>query len=149
MNAKRYLEGYRQIKQEITWINNQIEKIKSELDYHPIQLDNSGASHLNYREDKMASKMAEVVDLYKELEQRRLDLTLREGKIYKMVRQIDDVKERKVLVLRYLTEHPRKKFAPLSWREIGFRMGYTAEGVRHIHDRALKNFSAIMKKTES
>lgn len=149
MTAKEYLEQYRKGKMQMIWIARQIEKIETELGYHPIQLDDSGASHLNYREDKFAEKMAEVGDLYNDLNLAKEKLILTEGEIWKKVGQIEDIREQKVLMLRYLTIHPKRPYAPIGWRDIGFRMGYSAEGARHLHDRALKNFSKILKLTES
>jgi DNA-directed RNA polymerase specialized sigma subunit len=150
MTAKEYLEQVRQIRQEIIRLGEQIETIRTDVgSYHPIQLDDTGASHLNYRTDKLSEKMAAVVDLCSELEDKKADLILQEAFIRKLVSMLSDPREREVLTLRYLTIHPRKPFAPIGWKQIGFRMGYSAEGARHLHDRALKSFSQIIKKTES
>ena len=150
MTAKRYLEQVRRIRQEITHLDEQIRTIRSTVDsYHPIQIDDTGASHLNYRTDKMSEKMSEVVDLWQELEDKKADLILREAEVRKKVSQIEDVAEKEVLILRYLTIHPRQPLKPIGWRQIGYRMGYSPEGARHIHDRALRDFDEILKKTES
>jgi len=149
MTAKEYLEQIRQIRQEISFINQHIESIRTECEYHPIQLDSTGGSHLNYRTDKLSEKMAEVVDLTRELEEKRAEWILKESEIRKTVDKLSNPSEREVLVLRYMAIHPRKPYAPLGWKTIGFRMGYTAEGARKIHDKALKNFDKIINCTES
>lgn len=149
MTAREYLEQSRRIRQEIVWINRQIEEIETSLGYHPIQLDDSGASKSNYREDKMSEALSKVADLYTEIQIKKADLIAKDEEIHRQVNKLDDIREREVLRLRYLERHPRRTLAPLGWRQIGFRMGYTAEGVRKIHSKAMKNLEKILKSTES
>lgn len=149
MSAKEFLEGSRRIRQEILWINRQIEEIETSLGYHPIQLDDSGASKSNYREDKMCESLAKVADLYSDLQKKKAELIIKDEEIHKEVDKLTDIREREVLKLRYLERHPRRAIAPLGWRAIGYRLGYTAEGVRKIHSKAIKNLSEILKSTES
>lgn len=148
MNAKEYLEQSRRIRQEIIWINRQIEEIETSLGYHPIQLDDSGASKSNYREDKMSESLAKVADLYADLQKKKADLIIKDEEIHNQIDKLEDIREREVLKLRYLERHPRRLIAPLGWRAIGFRLGYTAEGVRKIHSKALKNLSEVLKGVE-
>lgn len=145
MNAKEFLEGSRKIRQEIIWINRQIEEIETSLGYHPIQLDDSGASKSNYRSDQMSEALSKVADLYTDLQGKKAELIIKDEEIHEKVDQLDDIREREVLRLRYLERHPRRIIAPLGWRQIGFRMGYTAEGVRKIHSKAIKNLTEILK----
>lgn len=146
MNAKEYLEQSRRIRQEIVWINRQIEEIETSLGYHPIQLDDSGASKSNYREDKMSESLAKVADLYSDCQKKKADLIIKDEEIHRQIDKLEDIREREVLRLRYLERHPRRTIAPLGWRAIGFRLGYTAEGVRKIHSKAIKDLSEILKK---
>ena len=145
MNAKEFLEGSRKIRQEIIWINRQIEEIETSLGYHPIELDDSGASKSNYREDKLSESLAKVADLYADLQRKKVELIIMDERIHEEVNKLEDIREREVLRLRYLERHPRRIIAPLGWRQIGFRMGYTAEGVRKIHAKAIKNLNEILK----
>lgn len=149
MTAKEFLEGSRRIRQEIIWINRQIEEIETSLGYHPIQLDDSGASKSNYREDKMSESLAKVADLYADLQRKKADLITKDEEIYRTVDKLDDIREREVLRLRYLERHPRRLIAPLGWRAIGFRLGYTAEGARYIHDKAIRKLNTILNSTET
>lgn len=149
MNAKEFLEGSRRIRQEIIWINRQIEEIETSLGYHPIELDDSGASKSNYREDKLSESLAKVADLYSDYQKKKADLIIKDEEIHKTIDKLEDIREREVLKLRYLERHPRRLIAPLGWRAIGFRLGYTAEGVRKIHSKAIKDLSEILKSTES
>lgn len=149
MNAKEFLEGSRRIRQEIIWINRQIEEIETSLGYHPIQLDDSGASKSNYREDKTSEALAKVADLYADLQRKKADLIIKDEEIHRQVDKLDDIREREVLRLRYLERHPRRLIAPLGWRAIGFRLGYTAEGARYIHDKAIRKLNTILNSTET
>ena len=149
MNAKEFLEGSRRIRQDIIWINRQIEEIETSLGYHPIQLDDSGASKSNYREDKTSEALAKVADLYADLQRKKADLITKDEEIYRTVDKLDDIREREVLRLRYLERHPRRLIAPLGWRAIGFRLGYTAEGARYIHDKAIRKLNTILNSTET
>lgn len=146
MNAKEYLEQSRKIRQEIIWINRQIEEIETSLGYHPLQLDDTGGSKSNYQEDKMSEALAKVADLYADLQAKKAELIIKDEEIHKEVDKLDDIREREVLRLRYLERHPRRLIAPLGWRQIGFRMGYTAEGVRKIHSKAIKNLTEILNR---
>lgn len=149
MSAKEFLEGSRRIRQEIVWINRQIEEIETSLGYHPIQLDDSGASKSNYREDKMCESLAKVADLYSDLQREKADLIIKDEEIHKEISKLEDIREREVLRLRYLERHPKRITAPLGWRSIGFRLGYTAEGARYIHDKAIKKLDKIINSTET
>lgn len=149
MNAKEYLEQSRKIRQEIIWINRQIEEIETSLGYHPIQLDDSGASKSNYRSDQMSEALSKVADLYTDLQRKKAELIIKDEEIHNKVDQLDDIREREVLRLRYLERHPRRLIAPLGWRQIGYRMGYTAEGARYIHDKALKKLDDLINSAET
>lgn len=149
VGAKEYLEQSRRIRQDIAWINSQIERIETSLGYHPLQLDDSGASKSNYRGDKMCDALSKVADLYTDIQNKKAELILKDEEIHTQVNKLDDPRESEVLIYRYLVRHPRKPTAPLGWRAIGFRMGYTAEGVRKLHNKAIKDFEELLKSTDS
>ena len=138
MTAKEYLMQYRDIQEEIACITEQIEEIESLLEYHPVQLDDSGASKSNYKEDKMSACMAEVADLYSDLAEKNAKLILKKQEIREMVDKLKEhPRERELLMLRYLTAHPKRLYAPLGWKEISRRMNYSLEGLKKVHARAL------------
>lgn len=145
MTAKEYLLQYREIQEEIVCIIQQIAEIESLLDYHPVQLDDSGASKSNFREDKMSSCMAEVADLYAELREKNAKLILKKQEIRERVNQLTNPNEREVLDLRYLTKHPKRDYAPIGWKEISKRMNYSIQNVQKIHVTALKHMEEIIK----
>ena len=115
------------------------------LGYHPVQLDDSGASKSNYREDKMSTCMAEVADLYTELREKNAKLILKKQEIRENVSQLVNPNEREVLDLRYLTKHPKRDYAPIGWKEISKRMNYSVQNVQKIHVSALKHMQEIIK----
>lgn len=146
MNAKDYLERYRTIRLRMVQLNDRILSIRTEVgSYHPIQLDDSGASHLNYREDKIIKAMMKI----EALEEKKEKLLTKADEIKENISLIDDPLESMVLWLRYIEPHPKRPLSPLGWRTIGMRIGYSQEGAKHIHERALKHFAEILKKTES
>jgi DNA-directed RNA polymerase specialized sigma subunit len=144
MNAKEYLEQYRSIRLKMVQLNDRILSIETEVaSYHPRQLDDSGASHLNYREDKIIKAMTRI----ESLEEKKGRLLLKADEIKENIGKVEDPLESMVLWLRYIEPHPNKSYAPLGWREIGKRINYSQEGAKKIHTRALKHFSE--KCTES
>lgn len=146
MNAKEYLERYRTIRLGILQYNERISMINTEVaSYHPIQLDDSGASHLNYREDKILKAMEKI----ETLEERKYKLVLKGDEIKENIGKVSDPLENTVLWLRYIEPHPKRPLSPLGWRTIGNKIGYSQEGAKHIHTRALKHFAEILNQTES
>ena len=144
MNAKEYLEQYRSIRLKIVQLNDRILSIETEVaSYHPRQLDDSGASHLNYREDKIIKAMTRI----ESLEEKKEKLLLKADEIKENIGKVEDPLESMVLWLRYVEPHPSKAYAPLGWREIGKKINYSQEGAKKIHLRALKHLSE--KYTES
>ena len=144
MNAKEYLEQYRAIRLRLVQLNDRILSIEAEVaSYHPIQLDDSGASHLNYREDKIIKAMTRI----EALEEKKEKLLVKADEIKESIGKLDDPLESMVLWLRYIEPHPNKAYAPLGWREIGKKINYSQEGAKKIHVRALKHLSE--KCTES
>lgn len=147
MNAKEYLLQYRDIQEEIASIMGQIEEIESFLGYHPVQLDNVGGSRSNYREDKMSEYLSKVADLYAELQEKNAKLILKKQEIREKVELLKEYpNEREVLMLRYLTIHPKRAYAPIGWKEIGRRMNYSPEGLKKIHSRALNHLQEELEK---
>lgn len=145
MNAKEYLERSRRIRQEIVWISRQIEEIETSLGYHPLQLDDSGASKSNYKPDKMTEAMAKVGDLYTELTNKKAEYVIKNNEIYSKLEMLKDVNEREVLRLRYLEKHPKRPLYPIGWSSIAYKIGYSKQGIIKLHARALRHFDDILK----
>ena len=146
MTVKRYLLQSLIIREKIAYIEERIDKLTSDLGYHPIQLDDSGASHLNYREDKMLEKMVEKTDLEMEWNEERINLEKKNCEIRSFIESLDNPEYIAVLTERYITENKRYPARLNTWVAIAFKLGMTSEeAVKQKHKRALqkleKNFS--------
>lgn len=146
MTAKEYLEQSRKIRQEIVWINKQIEEIETSLGYHPMQLDDSGASKSNFVPDKMCEALSKVGDLYTDLNEKKAELVIKNNEIYSRLELLEDVSEREVLRLRYLERHPLRPLYPIGWVLIARKMNYSKQGIIKLHSRALKHFGEVLKR---
>ena len=147
MNARDYLMQSLRIRENLRYIAERIEKLKTDLEYHPLQLDDSGASHLNCREDKFAEKMAEIADLQTEWEQKRLDLEKKNDEIRGKVEELKNPEYVAVLTARYLTENRRTPCRLNSWVAVAFKLGMTSEeAVKQKHKRALRAFEKIISQ---
>ena len=145
MTAKQYLLQSIKIRERMAFIRERIEKIESDLGYHPIQLDDSGASHLNYREDKMSEKMAELADLDTEYKAELVNLEKKNEEIRATVEKIENPEYRAVLTARYLTENKRYPCRLNAWVSIAFSLGLTSEeAVKQKHKRAVKILEKIL-----
>lgn len=145
MNAREYLMQSLRIRESLHYINERIEKLKTDLEYHPKELDDSGASHLNYREDKFAEKMAEIADLQTEWEQKRIDLERKNAEIRETVESLPNAEYVAVLTARYLTENKRTPCRLNSWVAVAFKLGMTSEeAVKQKHKRALRALQKII-----
>ncbi len=149
MNAREYLMQSLRIRESLQYINERIEKLKTDLEYHPKELDDSGASHLNYREDKFAEKMAEIADLETEFEQKKIDLENKNGEIREFIERLDNPTYRAVLSYRYIHENKRFPTRLNSWVTVAFKVGLTNEDTARItHNRAIKILDRISRETE-
>ena len=145
MNARDYLMQSLRIRESLHYINERIEKLKTDLEYHPKELDDSGASHLNYREDKFAEKMGEIADLQTEWEQKRIDLERKNAEIRETVESLPNAEYVAVLTARYLTENKRTPCRLNSWVAVAFKLGMTSEeAVKQKHKRALRALQKII-----
>ena len=145
MNARDYLMQSLRIRESLHYINERIEKLKTDLEYHPKELDDSGASHLNYREDKFSEKMAEIADLEAEWEQKRIELERKNAEIREMVESLQNAEYVAVLTARYLTENRRTPCRLNSWVAVAFKLGMTSEeAVKQKHKRALRALQKII-----
>lgn len=145
MNARDYLMQSLRIRESLHYINERIEKLKTDLEYHPKELDDSGASHLNFREDKFAEKMAEIADLQTEWEQKRIDLERKNAEIRETVEALPNAEYVAVLTARYLTENKRTPCRLNSWVAVAFKLGMTSEeAVKQKHKRALRALQKII-----
>ena len=139
MTIKQYLRQSVSIREAIFYLRERIEKIRTDLEYHPIQLDDTGASHLNYRTDKLSEKMAEIADLQTEYETKRLELEKKDDEIRQTIELLENTEYRAVLTARYLTENRRYPFRLNTWFAVANMCGLDGEeSARAKHNRAVK-----------
>lgn len=150
MNAKQYLLQSVKIRESLFYIRERIEKLESDLGYHPLQLDDTGASHLNVREDKLSEKLAEVADLESEWQEKRIELERKNEEIRELIETLDNPTYRAVMSYRYIHENKQFPTRLNSWVAVAFKVGLSNEDTARIaHNRALKvlekNISSVRK----
>lgn len=144
MNAREYLMESVKIRRNLSFLQERIEKLKTDLEYHPKPLDDSGASHLNYREDKFSEKMAEIADIETEWMEKRVELERKNNEIVAFINRLDNAEYIAVLTQRYITENKRNPARLNSWVAIAFKLGLTSEeAVKQKHKRAIRSLEKI------
>ena len=139
MNAKQYLLQSIRIRENLFYIKQRIEKLEADLGYHPLQLDDSGASKASGDNDKVGEKLAEIADLEGEWLAKRIELERKNEEIRKFIEIIDNPTYRAVLSYRYIQENPRFPTRLNSWVTVAFKVGLANEDTARItHNRALR-----------
>lgn len=145
MTAKQYLLQSVRIREKLGHIRERIEKLEADLGYHPLQLDDSGASK-GTMTDKTTEKLAEIVDLEREWERKRLELERKNNEIRETVEKLSNTEYVAVLTARYLTENKRFPCRLNSWVAIAFKLGMTSEeAVKQKHKRAIRALEKIIE----
>ena len=145
MTTREYLMQSVKIRQTLSYLQDRAEKLKTDLEYHPVQLDDSGASHLNYREDKFSEKMAEIADIETEWMERRAELEQKNNEIKAFIDRLDNAEYIAVLTQRYITENKRYPARLNSWVAIAFKLGMTSEeAVKQKHKRAIRSLEKFL-----
>ncbi len=145
MTTREYLMQSVKIRQTLSYLQDRAEKLKTDLEYHPVQLDDSGASHLNYREDKFSEKMAEIADIETEWMERRAELEQKNNEIKAFIDRLDNAEYIAVLTQRYITENKRYPARLNSWVAIAFKLGMTSEeAVKQKHKRAIRSLEKYL-----
>lgn len=133
------------IRESLHYISERIEKLKTDLEYHPKALDDSGASHLNFREDKFSEKMAQIADLETEWEQKRIELEKKNEEIRSFIERLDNPTYRAVLSYRYIHENKRFPTRLNSWVTVAFKVGLANEDTARMnHNRAIKILNKML-----
>lgn len=145
MTIREYLLQSVKIRQTLSYLQDRAEKLKTDLEYHPVQLDDSGASHLNYREDKFSEKMAEIADIETEWMKKRAELERKNDEIIAFIDQLDNAEYIAVLTQRYIIENKRYPARLNSWVAIAFKLGMTSEeAVKQKHKRAIRSLEKFL-----
>ena len=144
MNAKDYLLQSVRIREKIFYYRERIEKLETDLGYHPLQLDDSGASKASVT-DKVGDKLAEIADLESEMLKKRAELERKNDEIRTTVESLSNPEYVAVLSARYLTENKRCPCRLNTWVAVAFKLGMTSEeAVKQKHKRALRALEKII-----
>lgn len=138
MGAKEFLLQSVRIREKLFYYKERIEKLETDLGYHPLQLDDSGASKASVT-DKVGDKLAEIADLEKEMVEKRIELEKKNEEIRSLIETLDNPTYRAVLSYRYIHENPRFPTRLNSWVTVAFKVGLANEDTARIsHNRALR-----------
>lgn len=138
MGAKEFLLQSVRIREKLFYYKERIEKLETDLGYHPLQLDDSGASKASVT-DKVGDKLAEIADLEKEMVEKRIELEKKNEEIRNLIETLDNPTYRAVLSYRYIHENPRFPTRLNSWVTVAFKVGLANEDTARIsHNRALR-----------
>jgi len=144
LTTKQYLLRSVRIRERMAYLRERIEKIEADLGYHPLQLDDSGASKASVT-DKVGDKLAELADLETEYKAELVNLEKQNAEIRQTIELIDNAEYRAVLTARYLTENKRYPWRLNTWVTIAFNLGMTSEeAVKQKHKRAVKVLEKIL-----
>lgn len=140
MTAKDYLMQGLRIRRQIYHIHQRCEELRAKLGYHPLQLDDSGASKASVT-DKVGDALAELCDWDKEYECQVTELKKKLDEISGKVDQMDNPRYAELLTWRYLTENRQNPTKQTSWITIAYKMGLSNERAAiTMHGRALREF---------
>lgn len=140
MNGKDYLMQAVKIRRQIYHIRLRCEELRTKLGYHPLQLDDTGASKASVT-DKVGNTLAELCDWDKEYETQVEELHKKLEEISGKVDQMDNPRYSELLAWRYLTENKQNPTKQTSWITIAYKMGLSNERAAiTMHGRALKDF---------
>lgn len=138
MGAKEFLLQSVRIREKLFYYQERIEKLETDLGYHSLQLDDSGASKASVT-DKVGDKSAEIADLEKEMVEKRIELEKKNEEIRNLIETLDNPTYRAVLSYRYIHENPRFPTRLNSWVTVAFKVGLANEDTARIsHNRALR-----------
>lgn len=140
MNGKDYLMQAVMIRRQIYHIKLRCEELRTKLGYHPLQLDDTGASKASVT-DKVGDTLAELCDWSKEYENQVSELHKKLDEISDKVDKLDNPRYSELLAWRYLTENRQNPTKQTSWITIAYKMGLSNERAAiTMHGRALKDF---------
>lgn len=148
MTGKEYLYQAIRIRRQIEHIKLRCEELSAKLGYHPIQLDDSGASKGSIT-DKVGDTLAELGDWEREYENQVCELKKKLDEISNMVNRVQNVRYAELLRWRYLEENKKEPTRLNSWVVIAYELGLANERVAiTLHGRAIKEFEKILRSVD-
>lgn len=144
MTAKEYLLQAHDIRLQIYHIRLRCEELRAKLGYHPLQLDDSGASKTSVT-DKVGDTLAELCDWDREYEDQIFELKKKLDEISNQINRMGNKRNAELLRWRYLEENRKEPSKLNSWITVAYKMNLANERVAiTMHGRALKDFEKIL-----
>lgn len=144
MTAKDYLLQANDIRMQIYHIRLRCEELQAKLDYHPLQLDDSGASKASVT-DKVGDALAELCDWDREYEGQIYELKKKLDEISGKINKMPNKRYAELLRWRYLEENKKEPSRLNSWITVAYKMGLANERVAiTLHGRALEEFEKFI-----
>lgn len=144
MTPKEYLSQANDIRMQIHHIKLRCEELRAKLDYHPLQLDDSGASKASVT-DKVGDALAELCDWDKEYEDQVCELKKVLDEMAGKINRMPNKRYAELLRWRYLEENKKEPSRLNPWITVAYKMDLANERVAiTLHGRALEEFEKIM-----
>ena len=148
MTAKEYLLQAVRIRRQIYHIKLRCEELTAKLGYHPLRLDNTGASRAT-PEDKVTYTLAELGDYEREYENQIGELKKKLDEITNFVDKMPNVRHAELIKWRYLTENRNNQTKLYTWVSVAFRMNLPNENAAWaMHKRAIREFEKIFNESK-
>lgn len=133
---KAFLREIRDEQREISILESKIESVQNALLPDAVKYKAAVVQESN-TEDRMAKRIADLVDLKKSLSEARDELIAKQRDATTLIYQLSDSNERSVIILYYLTAPPP------TWDKVAEKMHYSVQHVLRIHGNALQNLRKI------
>lgn len=137
MNAKEYLQQLDKIDFLIESKKNEIEQLRAKL-FGGMNYENDGSKKASSDINKNEKIIIKIIELEEELNKQLGELIDAKKKIIKVVDQLQDINEVKVIYLRYFQQY--------RWSRIQIELNYSKSHLMRVHMNALKNLNEILEK---
>ena len=135
MEARNYLESYKQIQTRINVLQAEINRLRTEAESVSINLDGMPKGTAN--DDKLSRIVADMADLEQTLLAEMSGLYIRRQRIITQLGMLKSHKHQLLLQKRYIECK--------SWEHIAVEMGITWRHCLRLHGSALGEFNQILK----
>ena len=136
MEARNYLESYKQIQTRFNVLQAEINRLRTEAESVSINLDGMPKGTAN--DDKLSRIVAEMADLESTLMEEMSGLFIRRMKIITQLGMLKSHKHQLLLQKRYIECK--------SWEHIAVEMDITWRHCYRLHGSALAEFEKIMQE---
>lgn len=137
MNAKEYLQQLDKIDFLIESKKNEIEQLRAKL-FGGMSYESDGSKKASSDINKNEKIIIKIIELEEELNKQLGELIDAKKKTIKVVDQLQDINEVKVIYLRYFQQY--------RWSRIQIELNYSKSHLMRVHMNALKNLNEILEK---